>query len=38
MLTSASIRYALDEEWLRIKGQTNRAEPVGLQYPKLGAA
>lgn len=37
MPTSASIRYALDEEWLLIKGQSNRVEPVGSQYPKLAA-
>jgi hypothetical protein len=37
MPISPSIRYTLDEEWLLIKGQSNKVEPLKSQYPKLAA-
>ena len=35
MPVSASVRYALPEEWLIIKGQSTRAVPAREQFPEL---
>ena len=37
MTVSASVRYALEEEWLLIKGRSTKAEPPSEQFPKLAA-
>lgn len=35
MQVSAAIRYALDEEWLLVKGEGTRSNPAKNQFPKL---
>lgn len=35
MQASASIRYALSEDWLLLKGQSTRATPPSAQFPEL---
>ncbi len=35
MAVSANIRYALDNEWLIVKGQSTKVVPAATQYPVL---
>jgi len=35
---SASIRYALSDAWLRIKGESTKSSPLTAQFPKLASA
>ena len=35
MAVSAAIRYALNEEWLLIKGESTRKTPPSIQFPQL---
>ena len=35
MQVSASIRYALANDWLLVKGESTRANPARLQFPQL---
>ena len=37
MQASAAIRYALDRNWLLVKGQGSRAVPLRQQFPNLAA-
>ena len=35
MQVSASIRYALAEQWLLVKGESTRSKPPSIQFPEL---